>query len=353
MTKTVSLNGAPTASGQFVELAKLMVHSHVTGTDIRVLAEQQRVGDRVKAAVAGGSVGDPNWAGSFTPASALASAFAESLRNSSVFDRMMADSAFLSVPMRQVVGTVVLGATAGPAEEGRGKPVTKLSVTAPRLVERKVAGIMVITDELAKATSRAANAMFARELRAAVTVAMNSDFLSGLIDHTGIASLESIGSDVEAISYDAARMLAAVDYGANAKLYWVGGTDIARDLATKTGTSGRAFPGMSPVSGGTWYDLPFLVADEVGEGNLMLIDASQIASDSLPLTLRTSSQANIQMADNPDMDATAGTASAQSVSLYQTGSVAILAERVYATELLRDGAVAVLTGVDYQTTETA
>jgi hypothetical protein len=213
------------------------------------------------------------------------------------------------------------------------------------LIERKVAGILQMSNELARSVSRTAMTLFSKELKKACAVALNQDFLGGLIGNTGIASFASEGTDVSDIAYDARRALGALEYGADSKLYWVGGPDIAKALATTTGPGGRVFPTMGP-QGGEYFGAPFLVSDEAGEGNLILLDASQIAADSLALTMRVSGEASVAMSDNPE-------AEGNLVSLWQTHQSAILVERHYGFELLRDSALAVVTDVDYGPAESA
>ncbi len=297
-----------------------------------------------KTAVPAGSLADPEWAGDIAGLQNLAEAFAESLKNVSVFDRLMSDAAFLPVPLRQRVGIVLSGASAGVVGDGSAKPLGRLQLAAPLLELRKAAGIIVVSDELAKAGSKTANALIARELRSAVASATNAFFLTTLIEGTSVASFNSSGSDPDAIAADIRTLLGALEYGAGARLYFISSPGVAKTLATLTNAQGFVFPTMTPL-GGTLCGVTVLVSDDVGD-KLILLDASQIAADQLTMTLKTSEQAAIRMSDDPD-------AEGNPVSLWQTNSVALLCERWFGFELVRDSAVAVLENITWAVGETA
>ncbi len=229
--RAVSLETAASA-GDFVKLAQVMLHAKCTNESALRTAEVVRASDRVqrvlKAAIPAGSVADPEWAGDVAGLQNLADAFAESLKNISVFDRLMSDAAFLPVPLRQRVGIVLSGASAGVVGDGSAKPLSRLQLAAPLLELRKAAGIIVVSDELAKANSKTANALIARELRSAVAAATNQFFLETLTEGTSVTSIDSSGSDPDAIAFDIRRLLAAVQFGANARLYFVSSPSVAR-----------------------------------------------------------------------------------------------------------------------------
>jgi hypothetical protein len=63
------------------------------------------------------------------------------------------------------------------------------------------------------------------------------------------------------------------------------------------------------------------------------------------MELRVATQASIQMADNPTMNAVEPTGAA-TVSLWQCNSTAIMAEKYLNWEVARPGSVAVVTGID-------
>ena len=96
------------------------------------------------------------------------------------------------------------------------------------------------------------------------------------------------------------------------------------------------------ASGGELANLPAIVASGVPAVSLYLIDASGIAADAGPPTVEMSRQATVEMNTTPT-----GGASAVQTSLFQTNSVALRATAWFGAQVLRSGAVAVITGINW------
>ena len=101
------------------------------------------------------------------------------------------------------------------------------------------------------------------------------------------------------------------------------------------------------ASGGELANLPCIVSSGVPAGSLLyLVDASGIAADGGPVTVTASGQADVLMETAPNMS-TATPTPAQMVSMFQTNSTALKAHAWFAAEVLRDDAVAVVTGINW------
>ena len=93
-------------------------------------------------------------------------------------------------------------------------------------------------------------------------------------------------------------------------------------------------------------NLPAIVSSGVPAGELYLVDASGIAADGGPVTVRASTQADVLMDSAPTMDSDTPTP-ATMTSMFQSNSTALAANAWIAAQVLRDDAVAVITGIDW------
>jgi hypothetical protein len=107
---------------------------------------------------------------------------------------------------------------------------------------------------------------------------------------------------------------------------------LALGLSLMTNSLGQPeFPGMT-VAGGTLKGIPVItsqyLANVSGGGNLVVaLSAKDIfLADDGNVTVDASDQASLQMLDNPTNSAASGTATTM-VSMYQTNSIALRAER--------------------------
>ena len=101
------------------------------------------------------------------------------------------------------------------------------------------------------------------------------------------------------------------------------------------------------MAGGQLFGMPVIASDHVNDTTAVLVNASDIyLADEGGVSVDASMEASIEMSDAPTGDSGAPTAS-QSVSMFQTNSVAIRAERTINWMRRRTQSVAYLTGVDW------
>ena len=107
------------------------------------------------------------------------------------------------------------------------------------------------------------------------------------------------------------------------------------------------FTGVN-MNGGTFQGLPVIASQHISNV-VALINASDIfLGDEGGVSVDMSREASIEMRSTGlGMDATAGTATAASVCMFQTNSVALRAERTISWKRARVSAVAYLTSVDW------
>jgi hypothetical protein len=148
----------------------------------------------LKAPVAIGSVGGSTWGDELAPFRESSAAFVASLAPFSAFDRILADGAsFTRMPLRTRISIASTAAIGSSLSELAPKPISQMSFAQEYLTAYKAIALLVISDELAMSAAPGANDLFATELRKAVALATDTQFLSILGDSTGVASSPSTG----------------------------------------------------------------------------------------------------------------------------------------------------------------
>ncbi len=178
-------------------------------------------------------------------------------------------------------------------------------------------------------------AFLGNELRRAVQAGTDKLLLDGLaLGETPLAGSASVSADI-------AALLGAITIGDASRLYLATTPELATAAASVTGAEGFVFGSMSP-QGGTLAGVPALASDQLPDGRVMLIDASQVAANSDAIVLDSASHASVELSDTP----TAG--GPATVSLWQNNLYGLRAER-YIGFLAPPSAVAVLDGAIWTT----
>lgn len=315
-----------------------------------------RVVDYAKAAVPAAQTGNPTWAGNLVTQGGLIGDFVEFLRPRTLVGRI---PGMRSVPFN----VPLVGQTSGGAGywvgEGQHKPLTQWAYGTNILQPLKVANIAVITEELLKRASVAADTMIRDELVRALQERLDIDFVdpakaavagvSPASITNGVAGIASSGNDAAAIRADVSALMGgflAANNIPSAGVYLMR-TDTALMLSMMQNPLGQPeFPGIG-MGGGTFMGLPALVSDYVPAGTVILVNASDVYfADEGGFELAMSREASLQMDNAPTMNSTTPTATA-TVSMFATNSVAFRAERHLNWAKRRPGAVQMLTGVNW------
>jgi HK97 family phage major capsid protein len=337
-----------------LEIAKSTV-----GVDSRVVAV-------LKAAVAAGSTGNAGWAGNLVgEETSVYADFIEYLRPQTIVGRFGSGGipSLRLVPFR----VPLIGQTSGGSGywtgEGKPKPLTKFDFTRTTIEPLKVANIAVVTEEVLRDSSPAADAIIRDQLVAALRERLDIDFIdpakaasAGISPASitnGITAIASSGNDAEAVRADIKALFGNFIAGNNAPTNGVWGMSAttALSLSLMQNPLGQAeFPGIS-MTGGTLFGLPAIVSEyfptDSDGGLVVLINASDIyLADEGGFAVDISREASLQMLDNPTNDTTTPTATSL-VSLWQTNSVGFRAERTINWARRRAASVAVLTGVNW------
>lgn len=315
-----------------------------------------RVVEYAKAAVPAAQTGNPAWAGNLVTQGGVIGDFVEYLRPRTLVGRI---PGLRSVPFNVPLVGQTSGGSGYWVGEGQAKPLTQWAYGTNILQSLKVANIAVITEELLKRSSVAADTMIRDELVRSLQERLDTDFVdpakaavagvSPASITNGVTGIPSTGNDAAAIRADIAALMGgflAANNIPSAGVYLMR-TDTALMLSMMQNPLGQTeFPGIG-MNGGTFMGLPALVSDYVPAGTVILVNASDVYfADEGGFDLAMSREASLQMDSAPTMNSTTPTPIA-SVSMFQTNSVAFRAERHLNWAKRRPGAVQMLTGVNW------
>jgi HK97 family phage prohead protease len=318
--------------------------------------------EMIKAVIAGGTATDPTWAGPLVgPAGLAFAAFLEFLRPTTIIGKFGTNGipALQAVPFRTPLGAQTSGGLGYWVGEGKAKPLTKFDFSRTQLTELKVANIAVATKELIRDSSPSADQLIRNGLVSALRERLDIDFInpakaavagvSPASITNGVVGIPSSGTDAAAVRADIAAIFAAYRAGNNPLTggVWIMPTALALQLALMvTITGAPEFPGVTP-NGGVFMGFPVIASDYVPADTVILVNAPLVyLADEGGFGVSMSEEASLEMVDNPVGDAHAGTGPATGmVSMFQTNSVAILAERTINWVKARPQAAVVLTGV--------
>jgi HK97 family phage major capsid protein len=315
-----------------------------------------------KASVPAGTTIPPNWAsGLIGVESGAVADFVEYLRSRTILGRFGTDGipALRSVSFYSPLVTQTGGGAGYWVGEGKAKPLTSFNFTRTHLAPLKVANICVLTQENIRFSDPKSDTIVRDELAKALIERLDLDFInpaktavSGISPASitnGAASIASTpGTDAASVILDIRSVLAKFTSANNPPStgVWVMSSNHAAALAMMQNPLGQpSFPSMSVVSG-TLAGMPVIVSDKAG-AIVVLINAQDVyLGDDGGVSVDASEEASIEMSDTPTEDAGVPTAST-AVSMFQTNSVAIRAERVINWMRRRSQSVAYLTGVDW------
>jgi capsid protein len=249
--------------------------------------------------------------------------------------------AMLQAPLRTSIISVSASLSAGPVAEANVKPASRLSLSASDLDSVKCAAFVALTAEVLRAGTPAATAILQAELRRAISRACNAVFLPLLVPGVTIAS-----SGVTALGarQDLHTLLANVSTGADSKLFLIVTRKIAQAWSVLPDASGAAAFPSATVDGGQIGGMTIVAVDEATDGEILLVDATQVAAGTDGLVLDSSDPTSLDLSTPGDSPTTASTVM---TNLWQAGLVAVKAERFIGAKVLRTTAIAKITGANY------
>lgn len=310
---------------------------------------------KIRSTVAAGTTTDSTWAAPLVYAETFAGDFISYLRPRT----LIGQAQFRPIPFNVRIEGQTSGGTGYWVGQGKAKPVTKFDFNATTIPFTKVAAISVITQELARFGSPSAEALVRDSLADAVIARVDADLFdpdvaavsnvspAGLLNGVNpVAGPPKAGVDIEDIRCAILNLWAPWDstnIGLRPAYYT--SPAIARYLASLRDSLGnRAFPGMT-MNGGELDGVPVRVSQYIannggsGGAPFILVDEAEVyLADDGGVTVDASEQASIEMNDAPTSNSGTPTG-ASLVSMWQTNSIALRAERFIWWGLRRSGAI--------------
>ena len=363
-----------------IEFARMVICKAAAGrgNDVGALQIAQmrypdnpRIHALLKTYIPGGTTMGDTWAGPLVYAQNLVTEFIEYLRPMTILGKFGTGNipSLRRVPFNVRITGQTTGGAANWVGEGKGKPLTKFAFTAATLYWAKVAAISVISEELVRFSSPAAEGLVRDALAGALTERLDIDF----IDPTkvavanvspasityGVAPLTSAGDDAAAVRADLRQLFEAFIVAGISPTtgVFIMPQTIALGLSLMQNALGQPeFPGIT-MNGGTLFGLPVITSqyatfDSPGDNIVVLVNASDIfLSDDGGITVDVSREASLEMVDNPTMNEGSPTdpPTTELVNMFQTNSIAIRSERFINWAKRRADAVAWLEDVTWGT----
>lgn len=316
----------------------------------------------IKAAVEAGTTTGETWAKPLVDEyKRFAGDFVEFLRPLTILGRFGQNGIpdLRRVPFNISIPSQISGGEGYWVGEGKAKPLTKFDFGNVTLRWNKVANIAVLTDELIRFSEPSAERLVRDALASALVSRLDIDFInpakaevtdvSPASITNGVTPIVSGGSDLENVRADVRAVFGQFISNSIAPTsgVWIMSQMRALALSQMREPLGqKAFPEISML-GGTFEGLPVIVSQYVADDVVILVNASDIyLADDGGVAIDSSREASLQMDNAPTMNSDTPTA-IETVSMFQTNSVALRAERYITWKRRRAQAVAVVTGVTW------
>lgn len=348
----------------FARFAKSLAAANGSRSEALEIAKKQYPDDAklhhvLKAAVGAGTTTDPSWAGALVEYQEYAADFVDFLRPRTIVGRFGQGGipALRKVPFNIRVPAQTSGGSAGWVGQGKAKPLTRFDFESITFSFAKVAAIAVLTEELIRFSNPAADILVRNSLADAVVERLDIDFIdpakaevagvSPASITNGVTSTPSTGNPDDDAKAAFGQFITSNLQPTGA--VWLMSATTALALSLRKNALGqKEYPEMT-LLGGTFQGLPVVVSQYVGN-LLVLVNAPDIyLADDGGVAVDMSREASLEMQSEPTHDSQTPTP-VELVSMFQTNSVAIRAERWINWKRRRTAAVAVITNVNYGNT---
>ena len=302
----------------------------------------------LKAAIAPGTITDATWAGPLVNQN-IANDFIELLRPATIVGKI---PGLRNVPFNTKVPSQTAGGTYGWVGEAKPKPVTKLAFASVSLGVTKIAGIIVLTQELVKLSNPSAEDLVRRDMIAGIAQFMDAQFIDpavAAVAGVNPASITNGAPTAAATVSPLADIMGLISHFATNNIAVDGVTFImsaanALALSFRTNLDGSPlFPGIG-INGGNYRGLTFITSQAAGTNVIALQPQLVLYADDGGVTIDASQEASLQMDSAPASPADATTVY---VSLWQTNTVGLRAERFVNWNKANANAVKYLTAAAY------
>jgi HK97 family phage major capsid protein/HK97 family phage prohead protease len=297
-----------------------------------------------RAAIAAGTTTTSGWALPLVQTNYV-NEFLEMLRPMTLIGRI---PGLRHVPFNVSMPAQTAGGTYAWVGEGAPKPVTKPTYASVTLTKAKAAGIIVLTKELVRLSTPAAQEAVRDEMLSGIQQFLDGQFIDTSIAAVanvnpasitnGVAGTVASGTDVAAARADiSARVaaFAAANYGLGG-LVMLMNESVAFTLGSMINSVGQpAFPGLS-INGGSILGIPVVTSETVGAQIILVHAPSVLIADEGGIEIDASEEASVQMDSAPTDPADASTVL---TSFWQHNLVGLRVERLITWGKARSTAV--------------
>ncbi len=310
--------------------------------------------DAIKAVIEAGDTTTSGWASQLVP-NAVQESFIGMLRPMTIFGKI---AGFKRVPFNTVVPIQSTGGTYQWVGEAAPKPVSALAFTSATLRWGKIAGIIVITQELARFSSPSAEALVRDDMLEGLARYVDTQFVGSAAAVSNVSPagiLNGIGATTPSSTTAAAFL---TDMNNMLNNFTANNVDLTRLTLLMSSTSALAISLMTTslgvplypslgINGGTVFGIPVIVSENVGT-KIIAIDASQIlVADDGGIAIDVSTEASVEMSSTPILGDTSPITGATVKSLWQNNLVGLRVEKFITWVAARTAAVEYLSPVAY------
>jgi HK97 family phage major capsid protein len=343
------------------------------------IAKQRYPHDRnlplvLRAPVSGGTTTEADWASALVDPTTLTSEFIEWLRPQTVVGRFGTNGIpdLRRVPFNVRVAAQNAGGSADWVGEGKAKPVTKFGFEAVTLRWNKVAAISVLSEDLLRFSSPSAELLVRNGLSEVIVEVLDTSFIRPAFGPAtddkpaspffGVTNTPSLGIDAAAIRAD---IRTAITHFIANNIPTSGLVVLMRhaqalSLSLMRNPLGvKEFPDMT-MNGGMLEGLPVIASQHATVGVVGFLSANDVyLADDGGVAIDMSREASLEMSSTPTMKMGDSVGSpyeptaAQLVSMFQTNSVALRAERIITWKKRRTAAAYYLTNVGWGNADTS
>lgn len=327
--------------------------------------QSPQVVEFLKTAVGAGTTTTSGWASEWVYNQNLESEFIDMLRPMTVLGKL---TGLTKVPFNVRVSGMDSGSTASWVGQGKAIPVSKGNSIEVNLGMAKVAGLVVLAEELVRSSAPSAELKMRDDMAKAIVEFTDRRFLdpnfaevanvSPASITNGVTPVEPTGTALANFRADIQTLFRA--FIANnddpTTATWILDHTMALTISMmQNALSQNEFPKMG-INGGEFAGLPAVVSNCANitgspDSGHMIILAKQsdiMLADDGAVEIDASREASVEMTDAPTGDAAAGTAGTTSlVSMFQTKSVALRAVRPVNWKKSRATAVAYIKEAAY------
>jgi HK97 family phage major capsid protein/HK97 family phage prohead protease len=282
----------------------------------------------LKAAVAPGTTTDATWAAPLVNR-VIADDFLELLRPATIIGRI---PGLRQVPFNCKVPSQTAGGTYGWVGESKPKPVTSLAFSSETLDITKVAGIIVLTEELVRLSNPSAEQLARNDMIQGIAQFLDGQFVNpavAAVAGVNPASITNGAATAAATTNPLADIMGLIGHFAsngipvNGLVFLLSPAN-ALALSFRSNLDGSPqFPGIG-IEGGSYRGLTFITSNTLTTNVVALQPSLVLMADDGGVTIDASREASLQMDSAPTSPADATTVY---VSLWQTNNVGLRAER--------------------------